>query len=124
MMPRRSLLPPGSSQRLPNGRQSARKAGPKPRKWRTNLRVLVRSVAAKEQARHQLRRRLMHRRKTTTTTTMTIRHSPRAVAHADAAPLSAEDWEGLLKVSGGPGPLLDAMEGLLAAALQKATRRC
>ena len=46
-----------------------------------------------------------------------------ASSTADAPPavqLSAEDWDGLVKVSGGPTALLDAMEGLLAAALQKA----
>ena len=88
-MRRRSLLPPGSSQRLPNGRQSARKAGPKPRKWRTNLRILVRSVVAKEEARHRLRRRLMHRKKSMTTT---IRRSPWAVAHVAAARHLAARW--------------------------------
>ena len=44
--------------------------------------------------------------------------SGRAAQPAEAQ-LSAEDWDGLIKVSGGPTALLDAMEGLLSGALQR-----
>ena len=45
-------------------------------------------------------------------------------AHAATRPsevkLAAEDWKALAAASGGPGALLDAMDGLLASALRKA----
>ena len=49
----------------------------------------------------------------------TILHGALASSVPDAAPLSSDDWAGLVEASGGAGHLLDAMDGLIAAALRK-----
>ena len=46
-------------------------------------------------------------------------HGALASARPDEAALSTDDWQGLVAASGGAGQLLDAMDGIVAAALRK-----
>ena len=48
-----------------------------------------------------------------------VLHGALASARPDEAALSTDDWQGLVAASGGAGQLLDAMDGIVAAALRK-----
>lgn len=48
-----------------------------------------------------------------------IRRGAHAIEQPHIAPLSTAEWRHLVRASGGPSAMLDAMEGLLAATLRK-----
>ena len=87
------------------------------------------SAGLDEEAR-RIRKELEHRRRAAAAAATALEQVHRGARAASAAPgdgsgpagtkLTAEDWDGLIHVSGGPTALLDAMESLLAGALQKA----